>query len=389
MRFSGLLVRRRADLDSLEGLTPIIQQSYVVPMPVIDADAHVDETEDTWAYIDEAYKRHTPVTVMQDPASSGGTQPQGYNRYWCVDGRFLVRRIRDDERTETTVETRELLDVPARLRHMDELGIDVQVCYPTTFLFSWSAKGEIEHALRKSYNRWMAEKWKLSDNRLRWVCLLPMGDLDEAVKEMRFAREHGACGLMKKGLECGGKRAGDAYFFPLYQEAEALDMAVCIHTGTGDPALTDADATVLSLHNITAPVIDAFGSLIMAEVPAKFPKLRVGFVEAMSSWVPFALAELRARHERSRWMFSFDLTKNLLRESRFYVACQTVEDLPYIIRHCGEDNLIAGTDYSHADQSAEIRTLSELRTMGEDGIITGRQAEKILQDNPAAFYGLS
>ena len=71
------------------------------------------------------------------------------------------------------------------------------------------------------------------------------------------------------------------------------------------------------------------------------------------------------------------------------MACQTVEDLPYIIRHCGEDNLVAGTDYSHADQSAEIRTLSELRTMGEDGTITGRQAEKILQDNPAAFYGLS
>ena len=110
-------------------------------MPVIDADAHVDETEDTWSYIDEAHKRYTPVTVMQDPASAGGTQPQGYNRYWCVDGRFLVRRVRDDKRTETTVETRELLDVPARLRHMDELGIDVQVCYPTTFLLRWESAG--------------------------------------------------------------------------------------------------------------------------------------------------------------------------------------------------------------------------------------------------------
>ena len=370
-------------------MTPIIRQSYVVPMPVIDADAHVDETEDTWAYIDKAYRRYTPVTVMQDPASSGGTQPQGYNRYWCVDGRFLVRRIRDDKRTETTVETRELLDVPARLRHMDELGIDVQVCYPTTFLLRWSPRDDIEHALRRAYNRWMADRWKQSDNRLRWVCLLPMGDLDEAVKEMRFARENGACGWMKKGIECGNRRAGDAYFFPLYRESEALDMAVCVHTGTGDPALTDADATILSLHNITTPVIDAFNSLVMAEVPGKFPKLRVGFIEAMASWVPFALAELRARHERSRWLFSFDLTRNLLKESRFYVACQTVEDLPYIIQHCGEDNLVAGTDYSHADQSAEIRTLSLLREMGEEGVITGRQADKILQDNPAALYGLS
>jgi len=71
------------------------------------------------------------------------------------------------------------------------------------------------------------------------------------------------------------------------------------------------------------------------------------------------------------------------------VACQTVEDLPYLIQHCGEDNLVAGTDYSHADQSAEIRTLSVLREMGEEGVITPRQADKILGDNPAALYGLS
>ena len=371
-------------------MTPITRQSYVVPMPVIDADAHVDETEDTWAYIDEAYRRYTPVTVMQDPASSGGTQPQGYNRYWCVDGRFLVRRVRDDKRTETTVETRELLDVPARLRHMDELGIDVQVCYPTTFLLRWSPRDDIEHALRRAYNRWMADRWKLSDNRLRWVCLLPMGNMDEAVKEMRFARENGACGWMKKGLECGNRRAGDSYFFPLYQESEALDMAVCVHTGTGDPALTDADATILSLHNITTPVIDAFngaghgrGAGEVSQAEGRFHRGH-GLLGAVRGG-----GAARASRAFARWLFTFDMNKNLLKESRFYVACQTVEDLPYIIQHCGEDNLVAGTDYSHADQSAEIRTLSVLREMGKEGFITARQADKILQDNPAALYGLS
>ena len=60
-------------------------------MPIVDADAHVDETEETWAYIDEPYQKYTPVTVKQDPASTGGNQPKGYNRFWFVDGRFLVR----------------------------------------------------------------------------------------------------------------------------------------------------------------------------------------------------------------------------------------------------------------------------------------------------------
>lgn len=77
-------------------MTPITRQSYVVPMPVIDADAHVDETEDTWAYIDEAYKRYTPVTVMQDPASSGGTQPREMGAEGVITGRQAEKILQDN-----------------------------------------------------------------------------------------------------------------------------------------------------------------------------------------------------------------------------------------------------------------------------------------------------
>ena len=145
-------------------------------MPVVDADAHVDETEETWRYIDEPLKRYTPITITQEMGSDAGAQPKGYNRFWLSDGRFLVRRVRDDVRTRTTLETRELLDVPARMRHLDELGIDLQVCYPTSFLMRWNPSDQVEHALRKSYNRWMGSKWAQSDNRMRWVALDPSAE---------------------------------------------------------------------------------------------------------------------------------------------------------------------------------------------------------------------
>ncbi len=51
-----------------------------------------------------------------------------------IDGKRQVRFIRSDKDSGTTVETRELLDVKARLKHMDELGTDIQVIYPTLFL---------------------------------------------------------------------------------------------------------------------------------------------------------------------------------------------------------------------------------------------------------------
>ncbi len=122
-----------------------------------------------------------------------------------------------------------------------------------------------------------------------------------------------------------------------------------------------------------------------AGLPARFPGLRVGFIETMSSWVPYAMAELQARRERSGWMGEFELGQDLVREGRFYVACQTHEDLPYVIETTGEDNLIIGTDYTHADHSAEIEAHAILRRR-ED--ISPRAAEKIVRDNPTRFYAL-
>ena len=107
-------------------------------MPIIDADTHVDETEDTWEFIlpgDETYK---PVTGY--PRNPDPNRPP--TRYWVIDGKRQMRFIRDDARTQTTAEMRELLDVSARLRAMDDRGVDVQVIYPTMFLVEGTDKAE-------------------------------------------------------------------------------------------------------------------------------------------------------------------------------------------------------------------------------------------------------
>ena len=49
--------------------------------------------------------------------------------------------------------------------------------------------------------------------------------------------------------------------------------------------------------------------------------------------------------------------QNIIRDNRVYVACQTDDDLPYVLKYSGEDNIVIGSDYGHADTSAEIEAL--------------------------------
>ncbi len=85
---------------------------------VIDADTHVDETDATWDYVPPEEGALKPTTGF--PRNPRPDLPLA--RYWVIDGHRKQRKIRDDVKSGTTVETRELLDVDARLRHMDELG---------------------------------------------------------------------------------------------------------------------------------------------------------------------------------------------------------------------------------------------------------------------------
>ena len=352
-------------------------------MPVIDSDTHVDENEETWEYFEAKDRQYKPVTVVPDESIEA---PKGYgDRWWLIDGQLRLRRVRDDVRTGTVRETRELHDIPARLRHMDELGVDIHVLYPTLFLQALTEKPEVEVALCKSYNRWLAEKCAQAGGRLRWVAMLPQLDMEATIREMRFAKETGACGVMKKGIECENRRAGDPYFYPIYEEASRLGLPICFHIGSGDPA-----AELLAARNRPAipTLLDAFISLTMSGVPDRFPQLRVGFIEAGASWIPYVLSRLQAQHERAYWLNPFELKQDLLRQSRFWVAYQTQEDLPYLLEHGAEDNLVAGSDYSHADQSAELQALGIIRERGERGEYSQTVVHKILDDNPRALYGL-
>jgi predicted TIM-barrel fold metal-dependent hydrolase len=361
-------------------------------MAVIDADTHVDETEDTWEYMREADLQFKPSTAY--PPSPDPKLPQA--RYWIVDGRRQLRFIRGDKESGTTVETRELLDVRARLRHMDELGTDIQVIYPTLFLMEATERAEVSVALRRSYNRWLAERCAQSAGRLRWVCLPPLLSMEDALQELRFAKSHGACGVLKKGDREAGKWPADAYFFPLYEEAQSLDLPICFHTGSGTPDFSPArDFSLGQFMRTKGAVIHGVQSLLLNNLPAKFPRLRFGCIEAGSSWAPFVDYDVR-RHLRTRSrdktrVFSFPdavYAADLFKANRIFITCQVDEDLPYILKVVGEDNLMVGSDYTHRDPSHEQEFRGLLQERADRGDIPPSVVGKILYNNPKIFYGI-
>jgi predicted TIM-barrel fold metal-dependent hydrolase len=282
---------------------------------------------------------------------------------------------------ETPKESREMGDITARLKHMDELGVDVQVLYPTFCLRPFTRRRDLELALARSYNRWLIDIWKAAPERLRWVALLPLLSMDKALEEARFAKQNGACGIFIRGLE-GDRLLSDPYFFPLYEQAGRLDLPICVHSATGSFTVHDFFVDESGFNKFKLAVVGSFHSLLFNGVPDRFPNTRWGFIEVSSQWVPYAIHDFARRAERRGQ--SVD-RRDVLRTNRIYVAVQTDDDIPYVLGYSGEDALVIGTDYGHNDTSSEILALRKLK---EDGNVPARVVNKILDDNARALYGL-
>jgi predicted TIM-barrel fold metal-dependent hydrolase len=348
-------------------------------MPTIDADTHVIETERTWDFLGDDERALRPSALV-------ATEPQTQARwreFWRIGDRVVPRRFFEVERTGATVETQELRSIEARLAHMDQLGVDVQVLYPTLFLQPFTTEPLVEAALYRTYNRWMADIWSKGGGRLRWAVLAPTMTMDLALREIAWARDNGACAIFLRGPE-SERLLSNPYFFPLYEAASGLDLPICIHSGNGSWSIQDlygADSALLGRAKLST--LAAVHDIILSGLPARFPALRFGVIETSASWVPYFCRDLTTRFTR---MYDRRVEgREILAENRIFVACQTDDDLPYVLQYTGEDRLVIGSDYGHADTSSELEALRHLKT---GGTIPSRAIDKILDDNARALYAL-
>ena len=354
---------------------------------VIDADAHVVETERVWDYLEGGDKKFRP-SLMPAPDN-----PK--RQVWMLDGENLGFKFPSPDEEEsnqhfnrfgrevaTPVAAREVSDVSQRLRHMDQLGVDVQVLYNSLWITPLTGRPDAEIALCWAWNRWMADVWKAGNDRLLWTCVVPALTPSEAIPQLRFAKENGAVAVCLRPFE-RTRMVTEPFFYPIFDEAERLGLPIAIHLANGNPELfnlltNDAGG---GFSTFRIPTVTSCYALIMSEIPRMFPKLRWGFIEVSSQWVPWVVHEAIRRSLGSEHPVSAEC----LKQFNIFVSTQSDDDFGYIMSCVGEENLVIGTDYGHGDTSSELNAIARFKALPG---LTGAVKRKVLWDNPKKFYGL-
>lgn len=346
-----------------------------------------------WALMDQSMHPRRPLMLSVPEDTVFGNR----NAFWLIDGEIYPKAGGKGSfalvtpsaqkvqvgRKDSTPATREMTDIPGRLADMDKLNTAAQVVYPTLFLVYNTKDRELEVALCRAYNRFLAQAWAQAPERVRWVAVLPLQSMKEAIDEVRFAKQNGAAGIFFRGIE-GEYTLDNAYLFPVYEEAQKHNLSICIHTGCGVRAILemfDISRNHTFGHTRVMPLL-AFRDIVANKVPERFPGLRFGFIEAAAGWVPFLLHIIRRLQKEK---FRFGSSAEMFREYRLYVACEADEDIPYLAKYTGDDHLLIGSDYPHSDPSREDQFVHAINVR-ED--IPPALKQKILYENPRAFYDM-
>jgi predicted TIM-barrel fold metal-dependent hydrolase len=360
----------------------------------IDCDSHVLECSATWSYLDPSERIFEPRVATFDQALTGGLAGAPPTKVWII-GDTWARYFPSDgdfagNANAYDIEATHLTNTATRLEDLDALGIDVQVILSSAFISVEIDNPLAEAALTRSFNRWLAEIVGDKSDRLPWIARAPLRIIDRACEEILFAKEHGAVGVHLRGLE-HGMFLSDPYFYPVYELAQDLDLAMVVHLGE---ATRRADSQPIGrlIHkpeafmNHLSRLMVGFNSVISADFDRRFPRLRWGFLEAGATFCLTVLQQT-ARLESSAGDFLkvAHLTAEQLESKNIFVTCQADEDIPYLAKMLGENLLVTGTDYGHNDSGAE---LGVHRTICRRTDLDPAIAAKIVDTNGRRLYGI-
>jgi predicted TIM-barrel fold metal-dependent hydrolase len=329
-------------------------------MPLIDADAHVIECEETWSHLDPEFhdRRPIPVTVPED------TGFMGWNAFWLID-----RKVRHFGATPATSKIalsksyslgcQQITDVGERVAAMDRLDIDVQVVHPSFCLATMTEDPALEAALMRSYNSFMAEKCAQSNGRLVFNAVVPFRTPAAAIAEIRRLRPGGTMiSVLARGIEWD-KPLDHPDFFPIYEELERAGLPVVVHLGPGCPTISNMfdghprppgeTKTFFPPRSrrlvSTLAVQYGFYSLVESSLIDDFPKLKWVFLEGGGSeWVVSAVSAIE-RNGKTGCRRYFD-------EGRIFIGCEPDEDINFVAGKLGEDCLLVSSDLPHFDEAA-------------------------------------
>lgn len=229
---------------------------------IIDADGHVLENE---AEIGDFFE-----------GSYAGLKRSIFSLFPSLDGwpRGTVKGLNKALETNAKI----------WLDFLDSRNIESAVLYPTAGLafgliqdYDWAC------AIARAYNNWLHDRYVKESPRLKGVALLPIHDVKEAVVELRRAvTEQAMVAGLLPAVTVLHKGYGHPDFYPLYEEAQKLDVPLAVHGAPSKGLGFDFLRTMSMIHTLEHPIAQMIQvtSVVLDGVFDLFPKLRWG------SWKP-------------------------------------------------------------------------------------------------------
>src|SRR6185503_3260931 len=377
------------------------------PVRVIDADGHVEENEITFSdkYFDPTFRSQRPQVVAGNEEGLA---------YWMIDEQLFPRRVgrgcnnlgtpvsykgnpvRHARRKPDTIGSMELTHLDERLKIMDEENIWLQVLYPTLFLaYPLSCNPDYVTAMCDAYNRWLGDVLS-GQERLKWVGVVNLDDIPAAVKQVKEAKQLGAVGMMILGT-AGDRLLDDPTLLPFYEALAESGLPLAVHVGWACPSINNLYTHIYPSGVIafSMPVLMGMVSMMSGGILDRFPSLRVVYLEAGCLWVHFILERLHHRFQHSAKNLANVVSRTApiqqltpmeyVKRGNLYFSAE-IEDvlLPQVLELVGEGQIMFGSDMPHGDRERFAAGMLRERKDISDGAKT-----KILEANPARFYGLS
>ena len=337
---------------------------------VIDADGHVTESSEQLApYIDPAYREYGPMP--------------GRRAYYPMDG--WDRAVRG-----TLGEV--AADAKSWLEALDRGGLETTVLYPTNGLgIAWVREPDFAVALSRAYNDFFHQEFATKSPRLKGIAQLPLQDVPEAVKELQRTRKLGFVGAM---LPAVGLRQplGHRDFWPIYAEAERLGCMVGVHATVRGPHFFAADLfdRFVEVHTLSHPFAQMIQMTSMAfqGVFEAFPRLKVAFLEAGCTWVPYWLGRMDEEWEKRGALEAPTCRRKpseyLTSDRLFYPAEASEWLLGATVEALGRASIFYASDWPHWDHGfpENIHEMQKRKDLSDE---TKRQ---ILSGTAKRLYGL-
>ena len=196
-------------------------------------------------------------------------------------------------------------DSDLRMKDMESQGVVAEVLFPNGLPFQSRSSDDVgavsdPELLRQSrlaYNRWLADFSALTPGRRSGQALVGFEDVDLAVADIRWAKEHGLGGVMMPALQPGGTFFFDPALDPVWAECVELDLTISQHGGSGAPVYGPPGfAAIMTLaleHSFYSG--RSLWQLILGGVFERFPGLRVAFVETEADSIGPAIRKLDRR----------------------------------------------------------------------------------------------